>query len=101
MSLLLYLAVLILLLVTLPEEILDPESQRFIFVFGAIALWRYGWIFIYHADRQLGSCLDQMPSQATPHYSCSNNYNIEPLCHLGLPENNVEGSCAGNNNSAP
>ena len=47
MSLLLYLAVLVLLLVTLPEEILDPESQRFILVFGAIALWRYGWATLH------------------------------------------------------
>ncbi len=43
MSLLLYFSFLLLALVTLPKGFLDGDSERFIFVIGSVAVWRYGW----------------------------------------------------------
>ena len=47
MSVLVYLALLVLLLVTLPREFLNPDTERFIFIVGAVGLWRYGWATLH------------------------------------------------------
>ena len=52
MSLLAYFALLMLALVTLPQDFLDRDSERFIFIVGAIGAWRYCWA-ITHFVRSL------------------------------------------------
>ena len=43
MSLALYLLLLLCLAASLPEPFLNPQAQQFIFIIGAVGLWRYGW----------------------------------------------------------
>src|SRR5688572_7856512 len=37
------------LILLLPQESLNPESKKFIFLIGILALWRYTWAFIHFA----------------------------------------------------
>lgn len=43
MSLLIYLALVVLLTVSLPREFLGSDSRQFIFIIGIVGAWRYGW----------------------------------------------------------
>ncbi len=52
MSVLVYFALLVLALTTLPVNALDHDSQRFIFVIGFVGVWRYGWA-VNHFARSL------------------------------------------------
>lgn len=49
MSLLVYAAALALAIVSLPADLLDADSQRFIFIVGAIGAWRYSWATLHFA----------------------------------------------------
>ncbi len=46
-SLLVYLAFLLLLTVSLPQRFLDTEASQFIFIIGVVGSWRYGWATLH------------------------------------------------------
>jgi len=48
-QLVVYAAALALAMASLPVEFLDTDSQRFIFIVGAIGIWRYGWATLHFA----------------------------------------------------
>lgn len=43
MSLVLYFLLLLILTLSLPTPYLEPQTQQFIFVLGAVGIWRYSW----------------------------------------------------------
>ena len=53
---LLYVSLLMLLALALPRDVFDPDSKHFLFIIGAVGIWRYsmgamhyirGLIFLY------------------------------------------------------